>query len=94
MTLLQSEQSSIGSVDELAEHGIKPLMVMADSRYTETQRDAAAVWRCAVQLPSSALASDLWLNDCDVDFDRLCARSQYRRRINQRSWRSAHLKLW
>lgn len=27
-----TQAESIGSVDELAEHGIKPLMVMADSR--------------------------------------------------------------
>ena len=42
MRRVLDQAESIGSVDELAEHGIKPLMVMADSRYTEIQRDAAA----------------------------------------------------
>jgi hypothetical protein len=37
-----TSSTSVGSVNQIAERGIKPLMEMAESRYTEIQRDAAA----------------------------------------------------
>jgi hypothetical protein len=60
-----AQAESIGSVAELAEQGIKPLMVMADSRYTEIQRDAAAaLYSLAISEKNQARVACVWQPAC------------------------------